>query len=89
MTLLAADSWLVGDGRTRAVDRHWSRFEATCREHGVAPEALAALRPDLDRLAALRERAAAHGAGEALLCDADCLSDSTSGVRSRTSGARL
>ena len=44
MTLPAADSWLVGDGRTRAVDRHWSRFEATCREHGVAPEALAAPR---------------------------------------------
>jgi branched-subunit amino acid aminotransferase/4-amino-4-deoxychorismate lyase len=27
--------------------------------------------PDLDRLAALRERAAAHGAGEAVLADAD------------------
>ena len=27
--------------------------------------------PDLERLAALRERAAAHGAGEALLSDAD------------------
>ena len=126
--LLAADSWLVADGRVRAVERHWARFEATCREHGVQPEALATLRseveralpaagrwfprvelrddgelafqmrpapprettvvawiadvpdprraprrkgPDLERLAALRERAAAHGAGEAVLADAD------------------
>jgi branched-subunit amino acid aminotransferase/4-amino-4-deoxychorismate lyase len=126
--LLAADSWLVVDGRARAVDRHWARFAATCGEHGVGPEAVAALRaqvegavpaegrwfprvelrsngelavrmrpappreptvvawiadvpdprrsprhkgPDLERLAALRERAAAHGAGEAVLSDAD------------------
>jgi branched-subunit amino acid aminotransferase/4-amino-4-deoxychorismate lyase len=126
--LLAADSWLVADGRVRAVERHWARFSATCREHGVDPKALAALRaaleralpaagrwfprvelradgelafelraapareptvvawiadvpdprraprhkgPDLERLTALRERAAAHGAGEALLSDAD------------------
>jgi branched-subunit amino acid aminotransferase/4-amino-4-deoxychorismate lyase len=126
--LLAADSWLVEDGRVRAVDRHWARFDATCRQHGVEPEALAALRaeaeraipvrgrwfprvelhadgelavrvrpapareptvvawvadvadprreprrkgPDLERLAALRDRAAAHGAGEALLADGD------------------
>jgi len=126
--LLAADSWLVADGRARAVERHWARFEATCHEHGVQPEALAAFRaeveralpaagrwfprvelredgelafqvrpapprettvvawiadvpdprraprrkgPDLERLAALRERAAAHGAGEAVLADAD------------------
>jgi branched-subunit amino acid aminotransferase/4-amino-4-deoxychorismate lyase len=126
--LAAADSWLVVDGRARAVDRHWARFGETCREHGVEPDALAALRarvegavpskgrwfprvelhadgelavrvrpappreptvvawiadvpdprraprrkgPDLDRLAALRQRAAAHGAGEAVLADAD------------------
>jgi branched-subunit amino acid aminotransferase/4-amino-4-deoxychorismate lyase len=126
--LLAADSWLVADGRVRAVERHWARFSATCREHGVGPEALTALRaeverttpargrwfprvelrddgelavrmrpaparepavaawiadvpdprraprrkgPDLERLAALRERAAAHGAGEAVLRDSD------------------
>ena len=126
--LLAADSWLVADGRVRAVERHWARFFATCAEHGVEPEALAAFRarveralpargrwfprvelraggelavrvrpapsleptvvawiadvpdprraprrkgPDLERLAALRERAAAHGAGEAVLADAD------------------
>jgi branched-subunit amino acid aminotransferase/4-amino-4-deoxychorismate lyase len=127
-TLWAADSWLVADGRARAVERHWDRFSAACDEHGVAPEALAAFRaeveravpahgrwfprielrddgelavlvrpappreptvvawiadvpdprrfprrkgPDLDRLAALRERAAVHGAGEAVLADAD------------------
>jgi branched-subunit amino acid aminotransferase/4-amino-4-deoxychorismate lyase len=126
--LLAADSWLVDDGRVRAVERHWARFSATCREHGAEPEALAALRadveralpaggrwfprvemredgelafhvrpappreptvvawiadvpdprraprrkgPDLERLAALRERAATQGAGEAVLSDAD------------------
>jgi len=126
--LLAADSWLVDDGRARAVQRHWARFEATCRERGVDPAALAELRaeaaravpphgrwfprvelradgelavqvrpapareptvvawvadvadprreprhkgPDLERLAALRARAAEHGAGEALLCDPD------------------
>jgi branched-subunit amino acid aminotransferase/4-amino-4-deoxychorismate lyase len=126
--LLAADSWLVADGRVRAVDRHWARFAATCRDHGVGAEAVAALRaqveaavpaegrwfprvelgadgelavrvrpappreptvvawiadvpdprrsprhkgPDLEGLAALRERAAAHGAGEAVLSDAD------------------
>jgi branched-subunit amino acid aminotransferase/4-amino-4-deoxychorismate lyase len=126
--LLAADSWLVADGRARAVERHWARFSAACREPGVQPEALAAFRgrveralpahgrwfprvelredgelavrvrpappreptvvvwiadvpdprrtprrkgPDLERLAALRARAAAHGAGEAMLVDAD------------------
>jgi branched-subunit amino acid aminotransferase/4-amino-4-deoxychorismate lyase len=125
---LAADSWLVVDGRARAVERHWARFFASCSEHGVEPDALAAFRgrveralpargrwfpgvelrengdlavrlrpappreptvvawiadvpdprraprckgPDLERLAALRERAAAHGAGEAVLADGD------------------
>jgi branched-subunit amino acid aminotransferase/4-amino-4-deoxychorismate lyase len=126
--LLAADSWLVDDGRARAVERHWARFAATCRERGVDPAALAELRaevarrvpprgrwfprielradgelavqvrpapareptvvawvadvadprreprrkgPDLERLTALRARAATHGAGEALLSDPD------------------
>ncbi len=126
--LLAADSWLVVDGRARAVERHWARFSAACGEHGVEPEALAALRarvgrdlpahdrwfprvelradgelaftvrpapprepavvawiadvpdprraprrkgPDLEQLAVLREHAAGHGAGEAVLADAD------------------
>jgi branched-subunit amino acid aminotransferase/4-amino-4-deoxychorismate lyase len=124
----AADSWLVADGRVRAVERHWTRFFDACGEHGVAPEALATFRarvehavpargrwfprvelredgelallvrpappreptvvawiadvpdprraprrkgPDLDRLAALRERAATHGAGEAVIAAAD------------------
>ena len=123
--LLAADSWLVADGRVRAVERHWARFSAACAEHGVDTQAFRAdveravpargrwfprveLRadgeltvrvrpappaeptvvawiadvpdprraprvkgPDLERLAALRERARAHGAGEAVLADAD------------------
>jgi branched-subunit amino acid aminotransferase/4-amino-4-deoxychorismate lyase len=126
--LLAADSWLVDDGRVRAAQRHWARFEATCREHGADPDALAELRaavaravpaggrwfprvelradgalafqvrpapareptvvawvadvadprreprrkgPDLERLAALREGAAGHGAGEAVISDAE------------------
>jgi len=126
--LLAADSWLVDDGRVRAIERHWARFAATCREHGVEPDALAALRaavaralpargrwfprvdlradgelafqvrpaparaptvvawvadvadprveprrkgPDIERLAILRGRAAAHGASEAVIADAD------------------
>jgi len=126
--LRAADSWLVVDGRVRAVERHWTRFSAACSDDGVTPEALATFRarverdvpargrwfprielredgelallvraapareprvvawiadvpdprrwprrkgPDLDRLTALRDRAAAHGAGEAVLADAD------------------
>jgi branched-subunit amino acid aminotransferase/4-amino-4-deoxychorismate lyase len=126
--LLAADSWLVADGRARAVERHWARFGATCREQGVALDELAAFRaeveralpaqgrwfprvelradrelalelrpappreptvvawvadvpdprvaprrkgPDLERLGALRERAAARGAGEALIADGE------------------
>ena len=126
--LLAADSWLVENGRVRAIERHWARFEATCREHGIEPGALAELRaevaravpasgrwfprvelhadgelafrvrpaparepsvvawvadiadprleprrkgPDLERLAVLRERAAAHGASEAMIADGD------------------
>ena len=47
--LLAADSWLVADGRVRAVKRHWARFSAACGEHGVAPEALATFRADVER----------------------------------------
>jgi branched-subunit amino acid aminotransferase/4-amino-4-deoxychorismate lyase len=126
--LLAADSWLVDDGRVRAVERHWARFGATCREHGVESGALAELcaevgravpargrwfprvelradgelgfhvrpapareptvvawvadvadprleprrkGPDLERLAVLRERAATHGASEAVIADGD------------------
>lgn len=122
--LLAADSWLVVDGRVRALDRHWARFSATCAEHGVDTQAFRAdvaravpaegrwfprvelhadgelavrvrpapprepsvvawiadvpdprraprrKGPDLERLAALRDRAAAQGAGEAVIADA-------------------
>jgi branched-subunit amino acid aminotransferase/4-amino-4-deoxychorismate lyase len=125
--LLAADSWLVVDGRARALDRHWARFSGACAEHGVdtrtfradvdravpavgrwfprvelradgelalhvrpappreptvtawiadVPDPRRAPRtkgPDLERLAALRERAATHGAGEAVIADADGL----------------
>ncbi|MFJ7270857.1 aminotransferase class IV [Streptomyces sp. NPDC099050] len=34
-TLLAADSWLVADGRVRALARHRHRFTATCAAAGV------------------------------------------------------
>jgi hypothetical protein len=47
--LLAADSWLVDDGRARAVERHWARFTATCRQHGVEPDAVAELRAGVER----------------------------------------
>ncbi|MCY0928742.1 hypothetical protein OTB20_21540 [Streptomyces sp. H27-H1] len=38
-TLLAADSWLVTDGRVRALDRHWHRFATTCAETADIPRA--------------------------------------------------
>ncbi|MGW6685505.1 aminotransferase class IV [Streptomyces sp. NPDC054961] len=38
--LLAADSWLVADGRVRALDRHRRRFAATCAGTEGAPEGL-------------------------------------------------
>ncbi len=39
-TLLVADSWVVDDGRTRALDAHWARFRSSCRAHGVAADEL-------------------------------------------------
>lgn len=39
-TLLAADSWLVADGRVRALARHRSRFTGTCAESAALPAAL-------------------------------------------------
>jgi branched-subunit amino acid aminotransferase/4-amino-4-deoxychorismate lyase len=36
--LHAADSWLVRDGRVRAIDRHRERFFRACREVGGPPE---------------------------------------------------
>lgn len=32
---LVADSWLVEDGRTRALDAHWARFGDACLRRGV------------------------------------------------------
>ena len=42
--LLAADSWLVDDGRVRALDAHWARFGETCLRAGVEPAELARFR---------------------------------------------
>ncbi|MCX4783755.1 aminotransferase class IV [Streptomyces sp. NBC_01264] len=39
-TLLAADSWLVADGRVRALARHRRRFTATCAAAAGVPGAL-------------------------------------------------
>ncbi|MGW1774645.1 aminotransferase class IV [Streptomyces sp. NPDC002104] len=39
-TLLAADSWLVADGRVRALARHRRRFTATCAAAAGVPDAL-------------------------------------------------
>ncbi|WP_328303213.1 aminotransferase class IV [Streptomyces sp. NBC_00435] len=38
--LLAADSWLVTDGRVRALDRHRDRFTTTCAQSADLPEGL-------------------------------------------------
>ncbi|MCX5301698.1 aminotransferase class IV [Streptomyces sp. NBC_00193] len=57
-TLLAADSWLVDDGRVRALDRHRSRFTATCTEAAGVPVAL--LDTFWTAMAALLPRAAGH-----------------------------
>jgi branched-subunit amino acid aminotransferase/4-amino-4-deoxychorismate lyase len=35
--LVAADSWLVEDGTTRALDAHWARFGEACLRGGVEP----------------------------------------------------
>lgn len=42
--LLAADSWLVDEGRVRGYDRHWARFGGWCEELRVEPAALAPFR---------------------------------------------
>ncbi|MCX5410048.1 aminotransferase class IV (plasmid) [Streptomyces sp. NBC_00335] len=56
--LLAADSWLVADGRVRALDRHRRRFTATCAGTAGVPG------PVLDAfwtaMAALLPREAGH-----------------------------
>ena len=38
MTLLAADSWLVDDGRVRGWELHWRRFGGTVEAAGVAAD---------------------------------------------------
>lgn len=50
--LLAADSWLVSDGRIRGADRHQTRFRKACAEvDAVHPEVVADFwRAALDRL---------------------------------------
>jgi branched-subunit amino acid aminotransferase/4-amino-4-deoxychorismate lyase len=42
--LLAADSWLVDEGRVRGYDAHWKRFGACCEDLRIAPGELAAFR---------------------------------------------
>jgi branched-subunit amino acid aminotransferase/4-amino-4-deoxychorismate lyase len=41
---LVADSWLVEDGRVRALDAHWARFGEACLREGVDPAELARFR---------------------------------------------
>ena len=35
--IVAAESWLVADGRARGLDRHWARFARGCAEAGLDP----------------------------------------------------
>ncbi len=42
--LLAADSWLVDEGRVRGHDAHWARFAGWCEELRVAPSEIARFR---------------------------------------------
>ena len=78
--LRAADSWLVVDGRVRAVERHWARFCAACGEHGVGPEALAAFRARVER-----EVPAAAAGSRASSCARTASSPSSCGRRRRAS----
>lgn len=41
---LAADSWLLVDGATRAAERHWDRFARSCAELGVPAAEIAGFR---------------------------------------------
>lgn len=47
MTLLAADSWLVDDGRVRGWDLHWARFRGAVGASGVAAERLDQLQDEV------------------------------------------
>lgn len=42
--LLAADSWLVDEGRVRGYDAHWERFDGWCADLRIAPDELARFR---------------------------------------------
>jgi branched-subunit amino acid aminotransferase/4-amino-4-deoxychorismate lyase len=42
--LLAADSWLVDEGRVRGYDAHWTRFAGRCAELRIPREELALFR---------------------------------------------
>lgn len=42
--VLAADSWLVDEGRVRGYDRHWARFAGWCEDLRVDPAQLSAFR---------------------------------------------
>ncbi|MEU3771920.1 aminotransferase class IV [Streptomyces sp. NPDC032472] len=54
--LAVADSWLVEDGRARALDLHFDRFSRSCTQHaGAAPAEVAAF------LTAVREALPARG----------------------------
>lgn len=43
-SLLAADSWLIDEGRVRGYERHWSRFAGWCQDAGIGPAQLAPFR---------------------------------------------
>lgn len=42
--LLAADSWLLAEGRVRGYERHWARFAGWCEDARVDPAQLAGFR---------------------------------------------
>ena len=46
--LLAADSWLVDEGRERAATMHWARFEGSCAEAGAQRDELRRFRGAAD-----------------------------------------
>jgi branched-subunit amino acid aminotransferase/4-amino-4-deoxychorismate lyase len=42
--LLAADSWLVDEGRVRGYDLHWARFAGWCADPGITADGVARFR---------------------------------------------
>jgi branched-subunit amino acid aminotransferase/4-amino-4-deoxychorismate lyase len=51
-----ADSWLVDDGRTRAVEEHWARFGRSCRAHGIGDDELSRFRASVTAAVPARGR---------------------------------